>query len=801
MGHRAKKSSSTTSITIVLILLAIAVAPKGGWTFFLMFLLISVVVSAFREKKAMPISSGMPISHAKAERREAPSQSTDRTNSARTVPAADEFLTVTLSIDSPSQSYSISRPSLETAADVRWVPAGETVQVAGTTISGGLFYVGTPRRSDAYSLDGCVLNAKANISETASDLSKGPENYWLSYDAFSSKERRAYIQWLASDRSAPDLHHSFSTFYLHGLERRILVDAVQGKVPATELDALADELKRIEKLYPTAARMGSLSGLVEFIFVLRTQPNRQYEQTPIESSANYFEVPLSIRVAFGQAAVDRKPVPPEWALAWARFDPAVSKRTPAIRCSDEFRQLFLQRYTERFREGIAFSANKTKLKVPTRTSFPALRDIEYPEYISTLPDIAAITGPRNKLQELVNECTDALDAYSRFLGRNPEAKGALESVLMLPIQLWPQNTCSELNALVSSVGAETVVMTFGKLFECFKASGNVAREKLAALTDVLSGFGVAMEPDVRMTGRTPKPADHVALYSAPPNSAVVQADDGYHTAALMVDLAAAVAVADGNASSHEVALIQRQIESWSQLSPQWQIRLKARAAVQMRQPPTLTSLKKRLEPLPAEAKSAVATLLVRTANADGVVSTAEVKMLEKVYRLLGIDPQRLYSDLHGNVASQSPTGLRPVENREMTAGAVAVTPSQFALDSSRIEALQKETAQVSALLSAVFAEDTPVVESVRQQEPSEEKPASANLLGLDDAHSAFMRHLLSRPSWSRAELADTASDLDLMLDGAIEQVNEASLDAWDEPLTDGDDPVEINQELVQRLAA
>ena len=221
----------------------------------------------------------------------------------------------------------------------------------------------------------------------------------------------------------------------------------------------------------------------------------------------------------------------------------------------------------------------------------------------------------------------------------------------------------------------------------------------------------------------------------------------------------------------------------------------------MRQPPTLTSLKKRLEPLPAEAKSAVATLLVRTANADGVVSTPEVKMLEKVYRLLGIDPQRLYSDLHGNVASQSPTGLRPVENREMTAGAVAVTPSQFALDSSRIEALQKETAQVSALLSAVFAEDTPVVESVRQQEPSEEKPASANLLGLDDAHSAFMRHLLSRPSWSRAELADTASDLDLMLDGAIEQVNEASLDAWDEPLTDGDDPVEINQELVQRLAA
>ena len=799
MGRRTKKSGSTTGITIVLILLAIAVVPKGGWTLFLVFLLISVVVSAFREKKAMPISSGMRVSRPEADRGEARSQSADRTNSARIVTTADEFLTVTLSTESAAQSYPISRPSLETAADVRWVPAGETVQVAGTMISGGMFYVGTPRRSDAYSLDGCVLNEKANIAQTASDRSKGPESYWLSYDAFSAKERRAYIQWLASDRSAPDLHHSFSTFYLHGLERRILVDAAQGKVSVPELDALAAELKRIEKLYPTAARMGGLSGLIEFIFVLRTRPNRQYEQTPIESSANYFEVPLSIRVAFGQAAVDRKPVPPAWALAWARFDPAVSKRTPATRCENEFQQLFLQKYTERFREGISFPANKTKLKAPTRTSFPALRDVEYPDYITTLPDIAAITGPRNKLQELVNECTDALDAYSRFLGRNPEAKGSLESVLMLPIQLWPQNTRNELNALVSSVRAETVVMSFGNLFECFKASGNVARDKLMALAEMLSGSGVAMEPDVRMTGRTPKPADHVALYSAPPYSTVAQADDGYHAAALMVDLAAAVAVADGNASSHEVALIQRQIESWSQLSTQWQIRLKARAAVQMHQPPTLANLKKRLEPFPAETKSAIATLLIRIAMADGVVSTEEVKMLEKVYRLLGIDPQRLYSDLHGNVASQSSSGPRPVGNRETTTGTAAVAPSPFVLDSSRIDALQKETAQVSALLAAVFAEDVPAVEPAR--EPEEEKPVSTNLLGLDDAHSAFLRHLLSRPSWSRAELADTASDLDLMLDGAIEQVNEASLDAWDEPLADGDDPVEINQELVQRLAA
>ena len=80
-------------------------------------------------------------------------------------------------------------------------------------------------------------------------------------------------------------------------------------------------------------------------------------------------------------------------------------------------------------------------------------------------------------------------------------------------------------------------------------------------------------------------------------------------------------------------------------------------------------------------------------------------------------------------------------------------------------------------------------------------PEQPSLIGLDDTHSNFLRLLVTRVSWTRAELEDAASKLDLMLDGAMEQVNEAALDNWDEPLTDGDDPVEINQELAQRLAA
>jgi len=61
--------------------------------------------------------------------------------------------------------------------------------------------------------------------------------------------------------------------------------------------------------------------------------------------------------------------------------------------------------------------------------------------------------------------------------------------------------------------------------------------------------------------------------------------------------------------------------------------------------------------------------------------------------------------------------------------------------------------------------------------------------------------LLSRPQWARAELQDAAADLGLMLDGALEQINEAAFDAFDAPLCESDDPIDINTELLEKIEA
>jgi len=184
------------------------------------------------------------------------------------------------------------------------------------------------------------------------------------------------------------------------------------------------------------------------------------------------------------------------------------------------------------------------------------------------------------------------------------------------------------------------------------------------------------------------------------------------------------------------------------------------------------------------------------AQADGQVTPHEVKFLERVYKTLGLDAQLLYSDLHavpetGTLATSPTIGGKP-----------KVEPATgFTLDAARIAQLQKETEEVSALLASVFAEEPvpeEVLASATQDEPQQ---ADTGLLGLSADLSTFLRRLVSRHSWPRDDLSDVAADLELMLDGTLEHINETMLDMFEAPLTEGDDPIEINQELLEKIPA
>jgi hypothetical protein len=109
------------------------------------------------------------------------------------------------------------------------------------------------------------------------------------------------------------------------------------------------------------------------------------------------------------------------------------------------------------------------------------------------------------------------------------------------------------------------------------------------------------------------------------------------------------------------------------------------------------------------------------------------------------------------------------------------------------------------LLTKVFEEQEPAppaaVAPAEETQDPDAIEATPCLLGLDAEHSAFLRVLLNRPLWSRSELADIATDMELMLDGALERINEVSLDAFEGRITEGDDPIEVAQDLMENVSA
>jgi hypothetical protein len=182
-------------------------------------------------------------------------------------------------------------------------------------------------------------------------------------------------------------------------------------------------------------------------------------------------------------------------------------------------------------------------------------------------------------------------------------------------------------------------------------------------------------------------------------------------------------------------------------------------------------------------------------------------MLAKLYPLLGLDAQQVYTDVHA-LAAGTPATILPAEPARdyaippPAAEPAPTRPAGFTLDTSRIAAIQDETHEVTRVLASVFADEEPASaspEAAATLAPAEEPeadpaPAAADdrLPGLDAAHSALVRALGERGEIGAAEFAALADAHGLMAGGAMESINDASFQLCDEPLLEGADPIEIN---------
>lgn len=796
-----KKKSDSGGVVAALVMGAIvllAMIPKEVWIGVGVLAAIGIAVYLYgQSKKPSAVVVEEPEPPRQASRPDARVARESARSSPQSAPRlVSDDVPVSAGASSPPASSGFKLPSApKSFGAASWVPAGQSVSVSGVTIPGGMVYVGTSLPTPLGDNDPCLIDPSKSVARQG-DYTERQMGYWSSYSEISSGARRAYLNWLAGGRQDPEADVGYVFLFFYGLERRVIIDGSKDEAAQADWPVIAAELRRLIGIYGEKSRSFQryAGELLDWVS-LASHPSKLYEQ-PVPALPRTFELPLYLRLALGQAAVDGAPVPARLALAWAKLDPNSYLRTPATRCPEQFEQLFAQKYEELCGRGLVLPRNRTKLKLvyrPASAGFQGYQELKLT--FKDTPDVTVLTAPTKKLQEVVEAATKPLESFSRLVGKNPDAKASLEALLQLPAPLWPEGAQRALQDIKARMGEGMVAMSFQDLLSSLGAKTAFTKDKTLALARTLESANVGFEPDVLNGAKAPKPEEKVVLFALPPSEQLSRANGPYLAAALTLQLASAVASADGEFGIKEMSHLRETVLSWKHLTPSQTRRLLAHLWLLMQAPASLTALKKKFEPLDLAIKETIAAFMATVAQSDGEVSPAEVKMLEKVYKALGVDPKKMFSDVHAVAAGTKPT-----------AAAVAkVEESGFKLDPARIAALQKDTEKVSALLANIFTEAdetvTAAVAEPAEPETAETVEPTKGLLGLDEAHSALARMMLSRPEWSREELLDVAADLDLMLDGALEQINEAAFDAHDMALFEGDDPVTVNAEILEKAEA
>ena len=674
----------------------------------------------------------------------------------------------------------------------KWIQPGQTVKIKNYEIKGGYFYYGGQLKStDNYGTEASLIDPTLRINTSTPDYSGNHMGYWPRYCDISPQSRAAYLEWLSSARTNPDCYIGYVFLYFYGLERRLLVDGKH--IPSSERKALVNEVRRLKRIYGANCSFnGYANGLLAHVWLLfdrKEQPDASL-LTGTRTFTSVFKYLLSKAVAGGI------PVSSKLALAWVRSHPDYSLRTPARRCLTEFNLLFKLRYKEKYGQGIVIKPNKTKLQLVYYPASASLRSL--PDVKVDLPDPSRLKGPVTKLMQLAESCTDELDAYSRHIGNPAYSKDALSAIAYLPRALIKHVKHAKFEKLKSwlpsgmmnSVGIVSTEELSLHIWENAPVKINKKEAEMLAVIVEKAGYGLA--PDIRFHHAKPAIDGSVILFENGHGPNFIPGDEFNHVGTIL-RLGAMVATIDGRVDDMEVSVLDKLISDDSDLSDTEKKSLHAYLHWRLNTRPDMGGLKNRLQHFNNHEKSAISHILVGVALADGKVEPTEIKQLRKLYTSLGLDEGLVSSDIH-NLTSRklksSPYG------RQEQSDATDVSTPGISLNPDLLDVYKEETEGVKAVLDGIFAEENIEDES---EIVTNDVVATPQITGLDVAHTRFYEKLIDKEKWSSEEVNEICKELNLMVDGAIEVINDWAFDNVDAPLIEGGSVFYIDLEVAQEI--
>ncbi len=686
-----------------------------------------------------------------------------------------------------NKATTISKPS------ARWIEPGREATVAGRKI-GGMIYLGSEPRQESWKREGRpFIDPSLPVAKSGTDFSGVGTSYWPSYRDIDPRARATYLDWLGGERADTRVGTGYTFLYFYGLERRFFVDTPGEE----EKRLLVVEVERLLAVYGEDHSVRQYLGA--FLDAARVVLEPAGGAEPCFEKSGY-ELPLGLRVAIGRMAKEKLPLSADWLLGWYIAHPENWLRTAATRAFPEFRALFALLFDERFPEGLKMRTPKRLLRARYASASGAF-EVDLKPFLGDIPDILGTSKPLAIAKELVEEATNALDKYSRFLGRNPEGRETIEAHALLPERLWPLFPCAEMEDLrrwaeeiIEAGGLSPVEQVIARLEGA--PPEKIGKRQLTGAADALARLSIGMAPDPRFALRSPKLGEPVVLFRLPEGvTALEEVSEKYKNTLVAIAMGSFVAHADGTIAAKERSALEARIDT-AELAGAERARLLANLQWMLTVPPDLALFRRRLKDAPENLRHELGQVALAMAAADGAIEPGEIKAIERLYKAIGLTSDGVYSDLHALTARSEPVTVRRAGEQ---ARGFAIPPpperdGKVVLDAGRVASLMADTARVSSVLGDIFSDDDP------DEDLDETREDLGNgFQGLDAQHAAFLGELLTQPHWGEAEFVALAGRFRLMQAGALETLNEWSFERFGDVLIEEYEGYDLNPDVTAEV--
>ena len=685
-------------------------------------------------------------------------------------------------------------PDASQAHGVRWLAEPTTIRAGGLSITTDMVHVGRADRYD-YHANKSLIDSSLKIAAQG-DPYGTTLGYWPDYRSLDPRARRSYLEWLQGGRSDPSVPIGYVFIFFYGLEYRLLKEGAYDEAPI-----ILRELRRLLDLHgdqPSFDRYAS--ALVEVAELLAGESDD--ELAPSSELRTHWEMPLKFRVALGRKVGNGEALRASDALAWVLASPQTYLRTPAQRCFTELKELWARRFETSYPDGFKVHIPKARIKHLYRAAganFTATISLDQ------LPDVSTLEGPVKRFRTLLDKCVEDLDAYSRFLGRNPDKRDSLAAAVLLPPELQDgpageqlrlrRAQLEELNRAAMPPSAAEVLRLLD--LEATVAGAKVPLATVRQMATTLDLLHVGFEPDRRYGASAALTAEtKLVLFECQGGGKVDPDESAYVAARTMAEIAALAAVSDGMVVPVELEAICRDLTSLPGLGDVERQRLAAHAESLLDDPPKRKEAINRLAILPQAVRQRIMHSAVAAILADGRVLPAEVRFLEGLHKTLGLPQEDVYALLHrASVCDDQPV---TIAEEARTPGIPLPIESEggariIQIDTRRLDRIRSETLEVSELLATIFVDETDSTARTPVLTAEESRFDQ-----LDRAHAELLWRIVSEPVPIEAFEAHARS-VKLLPEGAIETINEWGFETFDETVIACEEVVYVHEHLVERL--